>query len=278
MNRRINTLDLIKFIVVGIFAIITVIFPLWIIIINSMKNLRESEQLGIGFPSEWQFIQNYKHVIIQGRFLVGFFNSLLVTGVSIFIIILFASLAAWVYARSKSKVISFFYYLSVAAVLIPPAIVTSIRVLKFFHIYGNSFGLIVFYIGIFMSFALFLITGFIKTIPIELEEVARIDGCSTLRIFFNIIFPLIRPIILTASVILTLGIWNDFFYPFFILSKSYQWTLPMGLYNFISYFMFQLNWNYIFADVILVSLPLVIVYYFAQKHILAGIMSGAIKG
>ena len=278
MNRRINTLDLIKFIVVGIFAIITVIFPLWIIIINSMKNLRESEQLGIGFPSEWQFIQNYKHVIIQGRFLVGFFNSLLVTGVSIFIIILFASLAAWVYARSKSKVISFFYYLSVAAVLIPPAIVTSIRVLKFFHIYGNSFGLIVFYIGIFMSFALFLITGFIKTIPIELEEVARIDGCSTLRIFFNIIFPLIRPIILTASVILTLGIWNDFFYPFFILSKSYQWTLPMGLYNFISYFMFQLNWNYIFADVILVSLPLVIVYYFAQKRILAGIMSGAIKG
>ena len=278
MNRRINILNLIKFIIVGIFAIMTVILPLWIIIINSMKNLRESEQMGIGFPSQWQFIQNYKHVIIQGRLVVGFFNSLLVTGVSIFIIILFASLAAWVYARSKSKVISFFYYLSISAVLIPPAIVTSIRVLKFLHIYGNSFGLIIFYIGIFMSLALFLITGFIKTIPIELEEAARIDGCSTLRIFFNIIFPLLKPIILTTSIILTLGIWNDFFYPFFILSKSYQWTLPMGLYNFISYFKYQTNWNYVFADVVLVSLPLVIVYYFAQKRILAGIMSGAIKG
>lgn len=277
MNRRIKTLDLIKYIIVGIFAILTVIFPLWIIIINSMKNLKESEQLGIGLPSQWQFIQNYKHVIIQGRLAVGFFNSLLVTGVSIFIILLFASLAAWVYARSKSKVISFFYYLSISSVLIPPAIVTSIRVLKFLHIYGNSFGLIIFYIGI-MSFALFLITGFIKTIPIELEESARIDGCSTLRIFFNIIFPLLSPVIVTASIILTLGIWNDFFYPFFILSKSYQWTLPMGLYNFISYFMFQTNWNYVFADVVLVSLPLVIVYFFAQRRIISGIMGGAIKG
>lgn len=278
MNRRIKTLDLIKFIIVGIFAILTVIFPLWIVIINSMKNLKESEQLGIGLPSQWQFIQNYKHIIIQGRLAVGFLNSLLVTGVSIFIILLFTSLAAWVYARSKSKVISFFYYLSISAILIPPAIVTSIRVLKFLHIYGNSFGLIIFYIGIFMSFALFLITGFIKTIPIELEESARIDGCSTLRIFFNIIFPLLSPIIVTTSIILTLGIWNDFFYPFFILKKSSQWTLPMGLYNFISYFAFQTNWNYVFADVVLVSLPLVIVYFIGQRRILSGIMGGAIKG
>ena len=132
--------------------------------------------------------------------------------------------------------------------------------------------------GIFMSFAIFFITGFIKGIPYELEESARIDGHGPVRIFRRIILPLLTPILATTFVVLLLFLWNDFIYPFYILNSSDQRTLTLGLYNFVSGYQYEIRWNLVFADVVMVSLPLLLVYFVAQKRIMAGLMGGAVKG
>lgn len=187
-------------------------------------------------------------------------------------------MSSWVFARNKSRLVSILYYISISGILIPPAIVSTIKLLKTLHVYGSYIGIIVFYIGVFMSFAIFFMTGFIKTIPLDLEEAAIIDGCNSIQVFFKIIFPLLKPILFTAGVFLVLFIWNDFIHPFYLLRSSNQWTMTMGLVYFASTYLHQMSWNLIFADVILVSLPLFIFYIFAQRKVLSGIMGGAIKG
>jgi len=128
------------------------------------------------------------------------------------------------------------------------------------------------------SLGIFLITGFVRTIPRELEEAAQIDGASRWRIFWRIIFPLLRPVLFAAGVVLWVYVWNDFFYAFFLLNGAARQTLPLGLFSVVSSNSHSTNWNYVFADVIVVSLPLVVVFVIGQRRILAGVMAGGIKG
>lgn len=128
-----------------------------------------------------------------------------------------------------------------------------------------------------MAFSIFFTTGFIKSIPRDLEDSARIDGCSNVKVFFKIILPLLKPVTVTIIVFLTLFIWNDFIYPFYFLRTTSQYTLVLGLYSFFSSYSYSFNWHLIFADLVLVSLPLIIAYFFAQKLVVSGIMAGAVK-
>lgn len=266
-----------KYLVLSAFAFLTVLMPLWIVLVNSAKPQGEANELGVGLPSIWRISANYGQVFHDGEVLDGLKNTLIVTVPALLGILLFGSFAAWIFARGRSRTIRALYYVSIVGILVPPAIVGSVLVLRWYGIYGRYLGLILFYMGIFLSFAIFFITGFIKTIPLELEESARIDGASPVRIFRKVILPLLTPILATTFVVLLLFLWNDFIYPFYILPSSDKRTLTLGLYNFVSGSMYETRWNLVFADVVLVSLPLVVVYFFAQRRVMAGLMGGAVK-
>jgi raffinose/stachyose/melibiose transport system permease protein len=254
------------------FATFSIFIPLWIVLINSAKPIGEANELGLSLPREWAIEENYRTVVEEGRMGQGFVNTLIVVVPSVVGIVILGSMAAWVFARAKNRRISLLYYLSIAGVLIPPAIVASIQVLRSFAAFGPQVQLILFYMGVYMSFAIFLVTGFVKTIPIELEEAARIDGASAVTTFFRIIMPMLKPILITASFILLLFMWNDFFYAFFFVGSLEKRTLVLGLFSFISGFYQQIRWNLVFASVVVVSLPLIFVFAFAQRWIVSGLM------
>jgi raffinose/stachyose/melibiose transport system permease protein len=276
-RRRRQVRTGLKYAVLSVVAGLTVLLPLWIVLVNSAKPQGEANELGVGLPSEWKIGANYGQVYNEGRVLQGLQNTLIVAIPSLLGILLFGSFAAWIFARGRSRVIRGLYYLSILGILVPPAIVGSVLVLRWYGIYGSYLGLNLFYMGIFLSFAIFFITGFIKTIPFELEESARIDGAGPIRIFRKVILPLLTPILATTFIVLLLFLWNDFIYPFYILTNSSQRTLTLGLYNFVSGSQYETRWNLVFADVVLVSLPLVLVYFFAQRRVMSGLMGGAVK-
>lgn len=266
-----------KYLFLSAFTAVTVFVPLWLLVVNSAKPLAEASALNMRLPHDWAMGSNYKTVVTQGAFFEGLRNTLVITVPTLAGLLLFGALAAWIFARGKSRTLTWLYYLSVSGILIPPAVVTSILVLRKLSIYGTHFGITLFYIGALMSFAIFFMTGFVRTIPIELEEAARMDGASDFRVFRKVILPLLRPILATTFVVLLLAVWNDFFWPFYLLPGEHNETLMLGLFNFFSQYQYSISWNLVFADVVLVSLPLVIVYFFAQRRILSSLMSGAVN-
>jgi raffinose/stachyose/melibiose transport system permease protein len=257
-------------------AFVTVIIPLWLVLVNSWKSIGDASQLGVELPNEWALVENYTTVIQDGRIGQGLINTLVVVVPSIIAIVLFGGLASWVFARSKGRAVSLLYYMCIAGVLVPPAIVTSILVLRTFEGLGSQAQLILFYLGVFMSFGVFLITGFVKTIPIELEEAARIDGANSMIIFVRIILPLLSPVLITVSFILLVFMWNDFYYAFFFVRGRNQHTLMLGLFNFVSGVQYQIRWNLVFADVALVSLPLIALFALAQRRIVSGLLGASV--
>jgi raffinose/stachyose/melibiose transport system permease protein len=260
------------------FATVAVGLPMWLVLVNSMKPGGEANELGLGLPQAWAAVENYSTVIEEGRVLTGLRNTLLVAVPTIVIVVILGGLASWTIARSRSRAASLLYYLSISGVLIPPAVISSIAVLRALGVHGTHAGLILFYAGVFMAFAVFLVTGFVRTIPFELEEAARIDGAGSLRIFFTVILPLLAPITVTASFILLLFVWNDFWYSFFMMSGRDNRTLILGLFNFVSGYQYQIRWNLVFANVIVVSIPLAVVFMLAQRRIVAGLLgTGADK-
>lgn len=260
-----------KALLVG-FAIVAIGLPLWLVVINSVKPLGEANQLGLGLPAEWSGVENYARVFDEGRVPLGLRNTLLVAIHTVIIVLLLGGLAAWVFARARSRPASLFYYLCISGVLIPPAIVASVQVLRTLGVQGTHPGLVLFYSGAWMAFCIFLTTGFVKTIPVELEEAARLDGAGSLTIYRRIIVPLLLPINITAGFILLLFTWNDLLYAFFMLSGKENRTLILGLFNVVSGYQFQIRWNLVFADVVIVSIPLAAAFLLAQRRIVGGLL------
>jgi len=276
--KKINIITLVKNILVFIFGASFVLVPLWMLVINSFKTLGEAKELSLALPTKWVGLENYILVLTEGRMARGFVNTLLITVVTITLVIIIASLAAWVLARSRSRVFPILYYVIISGIMIPPAVITTIRVLKFLNIYGSLFGLVLFYLGAILPFTIFYMTGFVKNIPMEIEEAARIDGASTFGIFGRIILPLMRPIIASSVIIFTLHTWNDFLYPFYFVNDTDNYTMTLGLYNFIAGAYKDINWHLLFAAIIVISAPLVILFFILQKQILKGITAGSVKG
>jgi raffinose/stachyose/melibiose transport system permease protein len=260
-----------KAILIG-FAFIAVGIPVWIVLVNSVKPLGEANQLGLGLPQEWSGLDNYATVFEDGKVLPGLRNTILIAIPVVTIVLLLGGMAAWVFARSRRRSASLLYYLCITGVLIPPAIVASIQVLRTIGVQGTHPGIVLFYCGAWMAFCIFLTTGFIKTIPVELEEAARLDGAGSITIFRKIIFPLMLPVNIAAGFILLLFVWNDLQYAFFMLNGKDNRTLILGLYNVVSGYQFQIRWNLVFADVVIVSIPLVVCFLLAQKRIVGGLL------
>jgi raffinose/stachyose/melibiose transport system permease protein len=275
--RRVNLGEAVRIGFLGVTAMVVVVLPLWIVLVNSFKPVGEANQLGIGLPDQWTIVENYSTVIVQGEVFLGLRNTLLIAVPAVVLLVVLAALSAWVFARSRGRTLGLAYYLFISGILIAPAVVTTLLVLRWLKVDGGHLGMVLFYVGVTLPFAVFLMTGFVKTIPLELEEAARIDGAGSWRVFRSVILPLLRPVIATTAFLATLNIWNDFLYPFIFLSGLENQTLTMSLYNFVQGHLFTINWNLLFADIVLVNLPLIIGFLFVQRQFVTGLLGASSK-
>ncbi|BAQ30267.1 carbohydrate ABC transporter permease [Bifidobacterium scardovii] len=276
VNRRSVAGGVIHAILVVLVMVVLLGVPFWLLVVTAGKSQSEAIVPNMSLPEHWQLIENFVTVLTQGKMLLAFFGSLLVTVPSVFLALLFGSMASWILARRATKPMSVVYALGISGLILPPAVVTVMMLLKMIGLSGTAPGMVGVYIGIYMSTVIFFVTGFIRTIPISLEEAARMDGAKPMRIFFTIILPLLGPTLATATILVTLYIWNDVFYSLFILSGKMD-LLPLNLYNVASAGLYLNNWHLIFAYIILMSLPLLLIFAFFQKKIIGGITGGAVK-
>ena len=261
-------------------VLLTMIFslgvPFWVIIVTAGKSAVEARQPNLALPSQWEFGKNISTTFSEGNMGVASLGSLLLLIPSVFGVLLLGAMASWVLARRKTRGLSIAYTIGISGVIVPPAIVPIVLLLKQIGLQGTPLGLIGVYIGMYMSTVIFFITGFIRTIPIELEEAARVDGSNPMRVFFRIIFPLLGPVIATATILVSLFIWNDVFYALFVVGGRLD-TLPLNLYQVASSGLYLQNWNLIFSYILLMTLPMLLVFIFAQRRIISGVTSGAVK-
>jgi raffinose/stachyose/melibiose transport system permease protein len=251
--------------------------PLWLVVVTSGKSQGEALSPNLRLPTEWQLVENYRQAFTQGEVLRGLYGSALVVAPSVLGVLILGSMAAWIFARRATRTNTVLYAVAISGILVPPAVVTIVLLLRHLNLSGSPIGMIGVYMGMYISTVIFFVTGFIGTIPPELEEAARVDGASPRRVFFKVIFPLLRPVIASATILITLYTWNDVFYAFFVLSSGETATLPLNLYRVASAGQYLNNWHLIFAYVVLMSLPLLAVFAFAQRRIISGITSGAVK-
>jgi raffinose/stachyose/melibiose transport system permease protein len=268
----------VRYTLLSVAALVLIGLPLEMILVNASKTFTEAQVPGFGLPHHWAIVANFRTVLTEGAASTGLLNSIAVTGATVALVLVAGSMAAWVFARSASRLVRTLFYFSIVGILIPAPVITSVYLDEQLGIQGTRMALVGLYSGVYLSLAIFLISGFVRTIPRELEEAARIDGASRWRVFWRVIFPLLSPVLFAAGVVLWVYVWNDFFYAFFLLNGTARQTLPLGLFSVVSSNSHSTNWNYVFADVVVVSLPLVLVFVIGQRRILAGVMAGGVKG
>jgi raffinose/stachyose/melibiose transport system permease protein len=258
-------------------ALVFVGVPLWLVLVTSAKPQGEAITPNLALPRRGQPAANYRTAFDEGQVLRGFVNSVLVVLPSVLLVLLLGAGAAWVFARRSGRLVSAVYALAISGLLLPPAVITVVMELRQLGIANTRPGMIAVYTGMYLSTAIFFITGFIRTLPEELEEAARMDGAGSWTVFSRIVLPLLRPVIATATIMVMLFAWSDVFYAFFVLGGGADATLPLNLYQVASAALYLNNWHLIFAYVVLMSLPMIVVFVVAQRRIIAGITSGAVK-
>jgi raffinose/stachyose/melibiose transport system permease protein len=269
--------------ILGWLLTLAVLFPLYIMVINSFKNRGEIFSNQLSLPSSWSFTY-YIQAIEKMDFFVALENSLIITIISVIFIVIFSSMAAWVLVRRKSRVSSTIFYVFIATMLIPFQAIM-IPLIQYmskwendaigFSLIDTRYGLIFMNIGFGMSMAIFLYHGFIKSLPLEVEEAATIDGCNKLQLFWRIVFPNLKPITVTVAILNVISLWNDYLLPSLALKSPQLRTIPLSTFYFFGEFTIQ--WNLALAGLVLTVIPVVIFYLFAQKYIIKGIVAGAIK-
>jgi raffinose/stachyose/melibiose transport system permease protein len=254
---------------------LTQLIPIWLMIIGSLKSKQEAALPSLALPTEWHF-ENYITVFQKGKIAQALYNSIFISGSAVIAAILLASAAAFYLARIQTKWSKLIYNTISLGLIAPVSIIPTIRLFQVLHINNTYLSVILLFSAIHLPLCVFLITGFIKTIPRELDEASIIDGCSSLQLFIRIILPLLTPVILTGAVIAFMGVWNSFVIPLYFLNNSSKWTLPLTVYNFFG--QYSQNWNLVFADLVITALPVAIFYLIAQKYIISGLTAGAVKG
>lgn len=272
-RKRIN--NIILNILAWIVSIICII-PLVLIIFNSLKTTSDAALMNLSIPKIPFALENFSQVFEKGKLGQSFINSMIYSGGCVILCTIFSSMAAFVLSRRVSKLTKVIYMFLVLGLTMPINYVALTKVMMFLGLNNSRGGIILLYTALQLPFAVFLIYGFVGKIPQDIDEAAIIDGCSSLKLFFVIIFPLLKPAIATEIVLTFLNTWNEFVSPLYFLSSSAKWPMTLSVYNFFG--MYSKSWNLISADVLMVSLPVIIVYLLGQKYIVAGMTSGSVKG
>ncbi|RAS87789.1 carbohydrate ABC transporter permease [Priestia endophytica] len=253
-----------------------IIFPLYAVVTIALKTPEELAESALSLPFGFH-IENFAEAIEKTNFFLAFKNSMLITFITVALTILANSMVAYAIARNMHKrFFKFLYYYFVSALFVPfPIIMLPIVKQTSFLGMDNPIGLIFLYIVYGIAFNTFIYVGYIRSIPRELEEAAIMDGCGTWKVFWKVIFPLLSPINATILILTCLWAWNDFLLPLVVLSDQSDMTLPLVQYIFQSEF--GTDYNLAFASYLLALSPMVLVYIFAQKWIIGGVMRGSIK-
>lgn len=263
--------------ILGILLAVLFLVPFYFVIVNSMKSFGEILINSANLPTSLNFM-NYTKVWSIMKFPQVFMNSLLVTVFSNIGLVIISSMAAYRLVRSPSKFNNLIFLAFVAAMVIPfqSIMIPLVRVGSQIGIMDSIPGLVICYFGFGVSLNVFLYHGFIKSIPIEVEESARVDGCSPYGVFWKIVFPLLKPMTVTVVLLNSLWIWNDFLLPMLVLSSPDLRTIPLATFSFFGQYTKQ--WDLALAALVLGVLPIVIFFLAMQKHIIEGITAGSVKG
>ena len=250
--------------------------PILLLLNSSFKELKEIYLDVLALPSHFG-IDNYREAFEKLDFVRSFLNSLVITVVSTALIILVSSMAAWVLVRYNTKASKLIFLLFAASMLIPFQCVM-LPLVDFMSDLNlmNRPGIVFMYVGFGCSMSIVLYHGFIKNVPLDLEEAATLDGCSMVRLFFGIVFPLLKTITVTVAILNVMWIWNDFLLPNLIINKTGWQTLPLKTYLFFG--QFTKRWDLATAGLILCMIPIIIFYISCQRYIVKGVTDGAVKG
>ncbi|WP_217596838.1 carbohydrate ABC transporter permease [Cohnella sp. GbtcB17] len=259
---------------IGAISLIALI-PILLIVINAFKTGAEASSMSFALPRSFRF-DNFATVVEKGKLGRSFLNSFAYSGLAAIFCILFSAMAAFALSRNRSRLNRMLYFFIILGIALPLNYFTLIDVMKWTHLMNTRAGIVVLYMVTQIPFSIFILFGFVGGVPKELDEAGVIDGCGPVRLFFKVIFPVLRPAAVTVFILAFLNTWNEFLLPLYYLNSAQKWPMTLAVYNFFG--QFQQSWNLVSADIILTILPVLIVYLLGQRFIIAGMTSGAVKG
>lgn len=261
--------------------ILTLLFltPIFIVFMNSFKGRFYITDIPFRLPDKTTFIgiHNYVEGITKTRFMQSFGWSLFITVFSVLVIVLFTSMTGWFIIRVKSKFINMLYYLFAFSMIVPFQMVM-FTMTKVVNVLGfdNPLGIVFIYLGFGSGLSVFMFSGFVKSIPIEVEEAAVIDGGNPIQTFFFVVLPILKPIAITVAILNTMWIWNDYLLPYLVIGREYK-TIPIAI-QYLKGGYGSIDMGAMMAMLVLAIVPIIIFYLSCQKYIIEGVVTGAVKG
>ena len=265
-----------------IFSIISVVymFPILLVLMNSFKKKAYISRKPFAIPSGKMYVglDNYFRGVKQANFFEGAKWSLVITVGSVFLILLCTSMCAWYIVRVKSIVTSAIYYLCLFAMIVPfqMEMFTLSKLANTLKL-NTPWGLWIIYLGFGAGLAVFMFTGFVKSIPQEIEEAAMIDGCNPLQTFFGVVLPIMKPTCVTVAILQTMWIWNDYLLPYLVLDLKKYTTIPIAV-QYLKGGYGSVDMGAMMGVLVLAIIPIIVFYLFCQKYIIEGVVAGAVKG
>lgn len=275
MKKKKIIISIIKNIVICIIFFLYIV-PFIFVLINSFKERKDVVSNPLGLPSNFG-LSNYIEAFDRMNYGPAFINTFIITFFSVMILIIFSSMTAYIFVRKKWKFNKFVFFFMILSMIIPfqGIMIPLVKIYGSLGMLNSKWALIYMYLGFGSSLSVFMYHGFIKSIPIELEEAAMIDGASRFKTFWRIVFPNLKPITVTISTLIILWIWNDFLLPSLVLISPNERTLQLSTYSF--YGSHTMNYGLSMAALMLSILPVLIIYFFLQKSIIGGVLQGSIK-
>ena len=264
--------------IAGVLAtVIVFLIPFYFMLVNSLKSQQEAGQLSMAWPSEIHF-ENYVTVFQYANYqlVTAFKNSFLLTLFTVIGLIYTGAMAAYVMQRRRGKAIKVVEWLIMLGLMIPASILPTFHLLRTLHLYRTMLGMVLIEIALQTPFTIMLFRGYMASIPVDLEEAARIDGCSSWQIFYMIINPLLKPIRATVIILTAVTTFNDFTNPLYFLPGAKNATVQLTLYNYKG--QFSNSYNLLFADIIVITIPMLILFLLFNKKIVDGMVAGSVKG
>ena len=277
MKKKRETLLLLGDIIGILVTVVVFLVPFYFMLVQSLKSKAEANKLSISWPTELHF-ENYLEVFKHNNYqlVTAFKNSTILTLFTVLGLLATAAMAAYVIQRRRDKLMTGIQSLIMLGLMIPAAILPTINLLQSLHIYKTMFAMVMIEIALQTPFAIMLYRGYMGSIPKELEEAARIDGCSKWQIFWKVIFPLLKPIQATLIILVGVTTFNDFTNPLYFLPGSENTTVQLTLYSYQG----QLGGSYhlLFADIIIITIPMLILFIIFNKRIVDGMVAGSVTG
>jgi raffinose/stachyose/melibiose transport system permease protein len=254
------------------------IVPFIFIVLTALKDRKESSLRKFIWPSAFHFWENIREVIAVRDYMLlsAFINSAILTVASVTLLVVFGAMVGFVLQRRPGPWTGFVNFLVLAGLIIPPAVVPTIWLLQGIGLFKTLHGMVLIEVAYGLSFCVLLFRAFVSTIPRELDEAAMMDGVGPVRLFFQIILPLLKPVVITVIVVQSVTIFNDFTNPLYYLPGRENVTVQLTLYNFLS--MYNTSYNLLFMNILLITIPPLIVFMFFSRQIVAGVTAGAVKG